>query len=90
MISAGIVKITPAAIEEPAEAPVCTMLFSRMLPPPSKRSTPIETTAAGIAVAIVSPANNPRYVFAAASTIASTTESRTARTLSWGVGVVIR
>jgi hypothetical protein len=47
------VKITPAAIEDPAEAPVCTMLFSRMLPPPSTRSTAIETTAAGMAVAMV-------------------------------------
>lgn len=55
-----MVKITPAAIEEPAEAPVCTMLFSRIVPPPSRRSTPIETTAAGIAVAIVKPANRPR------------------------------
>ncbi len=60
MTSAGIVKIVPAAIEEPAEAPVATMLFSRMLDRPSMRSTPIETTAAGIAVATVSPANRPR------------------------------
>ena len=58
--SAGIVKITPAAIDEPAEAPVCTMLFSRIVPPPSRRSTPIETTAAGMAVAMVRPANRPR------------------------------
>ena len=60
MISAGMVKITPAAIEEPAEAPVCTMLFSRIVPPPSSRSTPIDTTAAGIAVATVRPANSPK------------------------------
>jgi hypothetical protein len=60
MINAGIVKITPAAIDEPAEAPVCTMLFSRIVPPPSRRSTPIETTAAGMAVATVRPANRPR------------------------------
>ena len=49
--SAGTVKITPDAIEVPAEAPVCTMLFSRMPPPPSARSTAIETTAAGMAEA---------------------------------------
>ena len=55
---AGIVKIVPAAMEA-AEAPVATMLFSRMLERPSRRSTPIETTAAGIAVATVSPANKP-------------------------------
>ncbi len=58
--SAGIVKITPEAIEEPADAPVCTMLFSRIVPPPSRRSTAIDTTAAGIAEAIVMPANRPR------------------------------
>ena len=58
--SAGIVKITPEAIDEPAEAPVCTMLFSRMPPPPSTRSTAIETTAAGIADAMVMPAKRPR------------------------------
>ncbi len=55
-----MVKITPAAIDEPADAPVWTMLFSRMVPPPSRRSTPIETTAAGMAVATVRPANRPR------------------------------
>ncbi len=58
--SAGIVKIVPAAIDEAAEAPVATMLFSRMLERPIRRSTPMETTAAGIAVATVSPANRPR------------------------------
>ena len=60
MTSAGIVKITPEAIDEPADAPVCTMLFSRIVLPPSTRSTAIETTAAGMAEAIVRPANSPR------------------------------
>ena len=55
-----MVKITPEAIEEPAEAPVCTMLFSRMPAPPSAPSTAIETTAAGIAEAMVMPAKRPR------------------------------
>jgi hypothetical protein len=54
------VKITPEAIDVPADAPVWTMLFSRMPPPPSARRTAIETTAAGMADAIVMPANNPR------------------------------
>ncbi len=58
--SAGIVKITPDASEAPAEPPVCTMLFSRIPPPPSIRSTAIETTAAGMADAIVMPAKRPR------------------------------
>ena len=46
--------------EAAAEAPVCTMLFSRMWPPPKACSTAMETTAAGIAEAMVSPANSPR------------------------------
>jgi hypothetical protein len=58
--SAGTVKITPDAIDVAADAPVCTMLFSRIPPPPSARSTAIDTTAAGIAEAMVIPANNPR------------------------------
>ena len=68
-------KITPAEIDAAADAPVCTMLFSRMCPPPRSLSTAIETTAAGIADEMVRPANKPRYVFAAARTIASTIES---------------
>src|ERR1041385_8999686 len=51
--SAGMVKITPAAIDAAADAPVCTMLISRIVPTPSARSTAIDTTAAGIAAAIV-------------------------------------
>ncbi len=58
--SAGIVKIVPAAMEAAAEAPVATMLFSRMLERPRSFSTPMEMTAAGIAVATVSPAKRPR------------------------------
>ena len=51
---------TPEAIDEPADAPVCTMLFSRIVLPPSTRSTAMDTTAAGIAEAMVMPANRPR------------------------------
>ena len=47
-------------IEAAAEAPVATMLFSRIVPPPSRRNTPIDTTAAGIAEAMVRPAKRPR------------------------------
>ena len=59
-MSAGRVKITPEAMEAPAEAPVETILFSSMPPPPSTRSTAIDTTAAGMAEAIVTPAKRPR------------------------------
>ena len=85
--SAGTVKMTPEAIEVPADAPVCTMLFSRMPPPPSARSTAIETTAAGIAEAIVMPAHRPRYVLAAARITASTTARMMARAVSCGAVV---
>ncbi len=60
MTSAGMVKITPDASEVPAEPPVCTTLFSRMPPPPRARSTAIETTAEGMADAMVMPAKRPR------------------------------
>ena len=58
-MSAGRVKIAPAEMDVPAEAPVATMLFSRMFERPNSGSTAIEMTAAGIAVATVIPANNP-------------------------------
>ena len=48
-----------------ADACVCTMLFSRMLVPPSMRSTAIEITAAGIADENVRPTFRPRYTFEA-------------------------
>ena len=50
MTSAGTVKITPAAIDAPADAPVWTMLFSRMSAAAEKPAArAIDTTAAGIA-----------------------------------------
>ena len=58
-MSAGRVKIAPAEIDVPAEAPVATMLFSRMLERPNSGNTAMEMTAAGIAVATVMPANSP-------------------------------
>ena len=51
--------MAPAEMDVPADAPVATMLFSRMLDLPNNGSTAIEITAAGIAVATVMPANNP-------------------------------
>ena len=53
-------KITPAASDSPAEAAVCTMLFSRILDFRNIRSTPMEITAAGMDADTVMPANNPR------------------------------
>src|SRR5271156_1350660 len=63
-MSAGKVKIAPAEIDVPAEAPVATILFSRILGGPNSGRTAIEMTAAGIAVATGIPANNPTYALA--------------------------
>ncbi|OQB98374.1 MAG: hypothetical protein BWX80_03998 [Candidatus Hydrogenedentes bacterium ADurb.Bin101] len=59
--SAGIVKIAPAARLSPADAIVCTILFSRMVP---RRKIPrrmaVLITAAGMEALTVIPAFNPR------------------------------
>ena len=61
MYRAGMVKITPAAIDSPAEPMVCTMLFSRMVPRlRSPLRIPIEITAAGIEAETVIPTFKPR------------------------------
>jgi hypothetical protein len=84
MISAGKVKITPAASDSPADAEVCTMLFSRIFDSLKSRRIPIEMTAAGIDAETVMPANRPRYAFAPASTIDNTMPSTIALTVSCG------
>jgi hypothetical protein len=86
MISAGIVKITPAAIDSPAEAAVWTMLFSRMFEFLKNLSTAIEITAAGIEAETVSPAKSPRYALAPARIAESTIPSRIALGVSCGSG----
>ena len=55
---AGNVKIAPAATASPADAIVCTTLFSRIVEPPRIRSIAIEMTAAGMLVEMVSPHTN--------------------------------
>ncbi len=59
-IKAGKVKIAPAAKDSPAEAAVCTALFSRILCFLNKLNMAIEITAAGIDADTVNPANKPR------------------------------
>ena len=59
-MSAGNVKITPAASDSPAEAAVCTMLFSRMFEVLNIRRMAIEITAAGIEADTVRPTFKPR------------------------------
>ena len=57
---AGIVKMTPAASDSPADAAVWTILFSKILERLNMASTPMEITAAGIEAETVIPANKPR------------------------------
>src|SRR6516165_4747399 len=65
MMRAGKVKIDPAATASPADAMVCTRLFSRMVAPPAIRKSAIEITAAGMLAETVRPAYRPRYALAA-------------------------
>ena len=67
--NAGIVKITPAARDSPADAAVWTILFSRILDFLNTLNIPIDITAAGMDADTVIPANSPRYAFAPARTI---------------------
>src|SRR5436190_22054298 len=56
-----MVKTTPPAIDSPADPIVCTMLFSRIVEPPSFLRTEIASTAIGIEALTVRPARRPRY-----------------------------
>jgi hypothetical protein len=58
-ISAGIVNMTPAASDSPAEPVVCTMLFSRIVERPKARRMLMERTAMGMDAETVSPARKP-------------------------------
>ena len=59
MTNAGIVKMAPATSASPTDAVVRAM-FSSSTDPPSRRSTAMETTAAGKIAATVRPARMPR------------------------------
>src|SRR5438034_5667211 len=56
-----MVKTTPPATDSPADPIVWTMLFSRIVEPPSFFSTEIASTAIGIEALTVRPARRPRY-----------------------------
>src|SRR5438132_13085451 len=56
-----MVNTTPPATDSPAEPIVCTMLFSRIVEPPSFFRTEIARTAIGIDALTVRPARRPRY-----------------------------
>ena len=55
-----MVNTTPAASDSPADPMVWTMLFSRIVEPPSFLRTEMARTAIGIEALTVSPARNPR------------------------------
>ena len=57
--------MTPAASDSPAEADVCTKLFSYIDEFLKNLNIDIETIAAGIDAETVIPANKPKYVLAA-------------------------
>ena len=59
-MSAGIVNTTPEASDSPADPMVWTMLFSRIVEPPSRLSTEMASTAIGIEALTVRPARRPR------------------------------
>ena len=58
-MSAGRVKMTPAAMDWPALPVVWTMLFSRMEARPKARRMLMESTAMGMEAATVRPARRP-------------------------------
>ena len=71
MKSAGIVKITPAASDSPAEPIVWTMFVSSTVPRPVSRKTATAMTAAGIEALTVRPTRRPRYALAAPNRMAT-------------------
>ena len=81
-ISAGSVKMTPAATDSPAEPVVCTMLFSRIVDLPNARRMEIDSTEMGIDAETVSPARNPTYTETAPNSAPKIAPRITARQLN--------
>ncbi len=71
-------KTTPPATDSPADPIVCTMLFSRIVEPPSRFRTEIARTAIGIDALTVSPARSPRYTVDAPNSRPNSTPMTTA------------
>src|SRR5579862_5728248 len=78
-ISAGIVNITPAASDSPADPVVCTILFSRIVDRPNARKMLIDNTAIAIDADTVNPARNPTYTVTAPNNNPNNAPSTTAR-----------
>jgi hypothetical protein len=75
------VKTTPPATDSPAEPMVWTMLFSRIVEPPSRFSTEMASTAIGMDALTVRPARSPRYTVDAPKI----SPNSTPRTTAFGV-----
>ena len=73
-----MVKTTPPATDSPADPIVWTMLFSRIVEPPSFFSTEIASTAIGIDALTVRPARRPRYTVDAPNSSPNSTPMTTA------------
>ncbi len=89
---AGIVTPTPNAIDSPADPPVCTMLFSKIVasrPPnfPHSLNNVIEITATGIDALTVNPTFNTKYNDDAPNTIPSSAPSTNGATVNSRKGV---
>src|SRR5438093_12622987 len=79
-----MVKTTPPATDSPADPIVCTMLFSRIVEPPSFFSTEIASTAIGIDALTVRPARRPRYTVDAPKSSPNSTPSTMAFAVNSG------
>src|SRR5690625_4881075 len=74
----------PAARDSPADAAICTILFSRILLDLKSYNIAIEITAAGMLAETVIPANNPRYALAEANIMERMTPRKIAFTVVSG------
>ena len=81
-ISAGKVKITPAATDSPADPVVCTILFSRIVDLPNARRIEMDSTEMGIDAETVSPARRPTYTDTAPNSAPKIAPRITARQLN--------
>src|SRR5688500_20157909 len=83
-----MVKTTPPASDSPAEPIVWTMLFSRIVDPPSFLRTEIARTAIGIDAETGSPARSPRYTVDAPKMTPQNTPMKMALAGDWAAGRV--
>ena len=81
-MSAGMVNMTPAASDSPAEPVVWTMLFSRMVERPKARRMLMDKTEMGMEAETVRPARRPTYTVTAPNRSPKSAPRMTARTVN--------